>query len=297
MVEEDSTLPRRQLGRILRQRREEVGMTMAQAARLVEIGTTTLHRLEKGTADKIRVRIVQHLCEIYERGAEETAALKHLAEQAAVENWYVEYSDVLRGNFDNYVELEGAARHMVSYQELVPGLLQTAPYVQTMSCNYLRDPSDSDVRRAVELRMKRQAIIKRKVEPVTLDVVLHESALRRVVGSPKIMSDQLRHLADASTWPNVEVRILPFAAGIPMGLLPGPFVIMDFGTDSKGRPVEPTVVYVEGLVTANVYLQKQVDVERYCAVSAALHDAALNPVDSRALLRKTAKEYQQWTRN
>src|SRR6476620_3404309 len=107
MAEEDSTLPRRQLGRILRQRREEVGMTMAQAARLVELGTTTLHRLEQGTADKIRVRIVQHLCEIYERSPDETAVLKHLAEQAAVKNWYAEYSDLLPGKFDNYVELEG----------------------------------------------------------------------------------------------------------------------------------------------------------------------------------------------
>ncbi|WP_433601075.1 helix-turn-helix domain-containing protein [Nocardia sp. CA-135953] len=271
-------------------------MTMAQSARLVEIGTTTLHRLEKGTADKIRVRIVQHLCEIYERGAEEIAALKHLAEQAAVENWYEEYSDVLPGNFDNYVELEGAARHMVSYQELIPGLLQTGHYARTMIRNFFHDQSDNDVQRAIEVRMKRQAIIRRRVEPVTLDVVLHESALRRVVGNPKVMSDQLRHLAEASTWPNVEMRILPFAAGMPMGLLPGPFVIMDFGADSKGRPVEPTVVYVEGLVTANVYLQKQVDVERYCAVSVALHDAALNhPVESRAPVRKLAKESQQWT--
>lgn len=295
MAEEDGTLPRRQLGRILRQHREAVGMTMAQSARLVEIGTTTLHRLEKGTADKIRVRIVQHLCEIYERSAEETAALKHLAEQAAVKNWYAEYNDVLRGNFENYVELEGAARQLFSYQELIPGLLQTEAYAASLMCNYNPRETHGDLQRRVELRMRRQAITKRKFEPVTLDVVLHESALRRVVGSPKIMSDQLRRVADASTWPNVEVRILPFSAGMPLGVLPGPFVIMDFGTDSKGRPVEPTIVYIEGVVTANIYLQKQVDVDRYLQVSAALHDASLNPTDSRALLRKMAKEYQQWT--
>ncbi|WP_063047000.1 helix-turn-helix domain-containing protein [Nocardia pseudovaccinii] len=292
MAEEDSTLPRRQLGRMLRQHREAVGMTLAQSARLVEIGTTTLHRLEKGTADKIRVRIVQHLCEIYERSVEETTALKHLAEQAAVKNWYAEYSDVLRGNFDNYIELEGAARHLFSYQELIPGLLQTEAYAASLMRNYnLREP-DGDLQRRVELRMKRQVIVKRKFQPVMLDVVLHESALRRVVGSPKVMSDQLRRVADASTWPNVEIPILPFSAGMPLGVVPGPFVIMDFGTDSKGRPVEPSIVYIESVVTANIYLQKQVDVDRYLQVSAALHDASLNPVDSRALLRKIAKEYQ-----
>lgn len=291
MADEDSTLPRRQLGRFLRQYRDEIGMTMAQAARLVEIGTTTLHRLEKGTADKVRIRIIGHLCEIYERSAAETTALKRLAEQAAVKTWYQEYSDLLPGNFDDYVGLEAAAQQLISYQELVPGLLQTEDYARTMMRNYVAATSDSDVDRHVALRMKRQTIARRKSEPVGLDVVLHESALRRVVGSARIMANQLRHLADASTWPNIAVRVLPFTAGMPMGLLPGPFVILDFGLDGKGRSVEPTVVYVESVITANIYLQKQADVQRYRAVSAALHDAALNPVDSRALLRTTAKEY------
>jgi DNA-binding XRE family transcriptional regulator len=224
MADEVSNLPRRQLGRLLRGYRDEFGMTLAQAARLVEVGTTTLNRLEKGQADKVRVRIVAHLCEIYERSALETAAAKHLAEQAAVKSWHAEYNELLPSNFDNYVGLEAAARQLVSYQELVPGLLQTEDYARTMMQNYVPDETDAGIDRHVELRMKRQSLIKRKTEPVTLDVVLHESALRRVVGSPRIMTNQLRSLADASTWPNVTLRILPFSAGMPMGLLPGPFV-------------------------------------------------------------------------
>ncbi|MRH92397.1 helix-turn-helix domain-containing protein [Nocardia sp. SYP-A9097] len=292
MADEDSTLPRRQLGRFLRQYRDEIGLTMAQAAKLVEIGTTTLHRLEKGTADKVRIRIIGHLCEIYERSAEETSALKSLAEQAAVKTWYQEYNDLLPGNFDDYVELEAAAQQLISYQELVPGLMQTADYARTMIRNYFPDESDRDIDRRVELRTRRQTIIKRKTEPVGLDVVLHESALRRAVGDTNVMANQLWHLADASSWPNVEVRILPFTAGIPMGLLPGPFVILDFRRDGRGRAVEPTVVYIESVITANIYLQKPANVERYRAVSTALHDASLNQVDSRALLRHIAKEYQ-----
>lgn len=292
MVDEESTLPRRQLGRFLRQYRDESGMTMAQAAKIVEIGTTTLHRLEKGTADKVRLRIIGHLCEIYERTAAETAALKALAEQAAVKTWYQEYNDLLPSNFDDYVGLEAAAQQLISYQELVPGLLQTTDYARTMIGNYYVDESDRDINRRVELRVRRQAIIKRKTEPVRLEVVLQESALRRAVGGARIMANQLWHLADASTWPNVEVRVLPFTAGIPMGLLPGPFVILEFGSDSKGRAVEPTVVYVESVITANIYLQKPANVQRYRAVSTALRDASLDPMDSRALLRKTAKEYQ-----
>ncbi|UGT44220.1 helix-turn-helix domain-containing protein [Nocardia yamanashiensis] len=292
MADEDSTLPRRQLGRFLRQYREEVGMTMAQAAKVVEIGTSTLHRLEKGTADKVRVRIVAHLCEIYDCSAEDTAAMKRLAEQAAAKTWYQEYGDPIPGRFDHYVGLEAAARQLVSYQELVPGLLQTPDYAWTMTRNHLRDVPDAEIRRFVDLRLRRQAIVTRKTTPVALDVVLHESALRRLVGDPRIMAKQLRHLADAGTRPNIELRVLPFGAGIPMGLLPGPFVILDFGTDSKGRPVEPPVVYLESVLTADIYLQKAADLERYRAVSAALHDASSSPEDSRLLLRRIAKEYE-----
>jgi DNA-binding XRE family transcriptional regulator len=291
MADEDSTLPRRQLGRYLRQYRDENGMTLAQAAKLVEIGTTTLHRLEKGTADKVKVRIVQHLCEIYERSTQEIAAMKHLAAQAAVKNWYQEFNDVLPHNFDNYVGLEAAARQLFSYQELVPGLLQTADYARTMIRSYYVDEPESYIERRVELRMKRQTLVRRKIQPVRLDVVLHQSALHRRVGSPRIMSSQLLQLADASTWPNVEVRILPFSQGLPTGVLPGGFVILDFGMDGKGRPVEPTVVYIENVLTANIYLEKRSDVDRYRAVSAALRDAALSVTESRALLRKVAKEY------
>ncbi|MEU0543126.1 helix-turn-helix transcriptional regulator [Nocardia sp. NPDC005978] len=292
MAEEDSTLPRRQLGRFLRQYREEIGMTMAQAARIVEIGTSTLHRLEKGTADKVRIRIVVHLCEIYERSAEDTAAMKRLADQAAAKTWYQEYGDLIPGRFDHYVGLEAAARQLVSYQELVPGLLQTRDYAWTMARSHLVDVADHDIDRFVDLRLRRQMIINRKTEPIDFDVVLHESALRRVVGGPRIMAKQLRHLADAGTRPNITLRVLPFSAGIPLGMLSGPFVILYFGLDSKGRNAEPPVVYVESVLTADIYLQKESDLERYGAVSAALHSASSSPEDSRLLLRKIAKEFE-----
>lgn len=293
MADEDSTLPRRQLGRQLRQYREEIGLTLAQAAKLVEIGTTTLHRLETGKAHKVRMRIIQHLCEIYERSAEEWAAIKHLARQASVKSWYAEYDELLPVNFDNYVGLEAAARQIVSYQELIPGLLQTADYARAIMRSYMPEASPTAIEPRVELRMKRQTIIRRKAEPVRFDVVLHESALHRMIGTPKVMAKQLLHVADVSTWPNVSVRIVPFSAGMPMGLNPGAFVILDFGLDTKGRPVEPTVVFVENVLTANIYLEKEVDVDRYRALSVALHRASLGEVESRALLRKIAKEYQQ----
>nr|WP_308162988.1 helix-turn-helix transcriptional regulator [Nocardia alni] len=286
-----STLPRRQLGRHLRDYRTQSGQTIAQAARLMEWGASTLQRLEKGQADRIRTLDIQELCRIYGIPDDIAEGLKGLAQQAAVKSWWHAYGDMIPENFDIYVGLEASARSLLSYQsELVPGLLQTADYARAL--NRLGYPEDTveEVERRVQLRLQRQALITRRKDPANLVVVLDESVLRRVVGSARVMAAQLRHLADLSTRHNVTLRVFPFAAGVPLGLSPGPFVLLEFGADGKGQPVEPPVVYVEGF-TGDLYLERKADVRRYRRAHEVLLGSALDVDTSRSLLRQVAKEY------
>ncbi len=286
-----STLPRRQLGRYLRDWRTQGGLTIAEAARLMEWGASTLQRLEKGQADRIRTIDIQELCRIYGIPDEIADGLKGLAQQAAVKSWWHAYGDLIPENFDVYVGLEASALRLVSYQsELVPGLLQTADYARALNRLGYPEDTEAELDRRVQLRLQRQALITRKAHPATVDVVLDESVLRRVVGSARVMAAQLRHLADLSTRDNVTLRILPFAAGVPLGLSTGPFVILEFGTDSKGQPVEPPVVYVEGF-TGDLYLERKADVRRYREAHERLVRYALDDETSRHLLRLVAKEY------
>ncbi|MFE2993927.1 helix-turn-helix domain-containing protein [Nocardia sp. NPDC059246] len=286
-----STLPRRQLGRYLRDWRIQAGLTIAEAAKLMEWGGSTLQRLEKGNADRIRTIDIQELCRIYGIPAEIAEGLKGLAQQAAVKSWWHSYGDLIPENFDVYVGLEASAQQLSCYQsELVPGLLQTAEYARAL--NRLGYPEETvvEVDRRVQLRMQRQAMITRRMHPATIAMVLHESVLRRLVGGARVMAAQVRHLAELSTRSNVALRILPFAAGVPLGLSTGPFVILEFGCDSKGQPVEPPVVYVEGF-TGDLYLERQGDVQRYRRAQTGLERCALDVQDSRNLLRQVAKEY------
>ncbi|CAM4245955.1 helix-turn-helix transcriptional regulator [Nocardia ninae] len=286
-----STLPRRQLGRYLRDWRTQAGLTIAEASRLMEWGASTLQRLEKGQADRIRTIDIQELCRIYGIPDELADGLKGLAQQAAVKSWWHAYGDLIPENFDVYVGLEASAQQLSSYQsELVLGLLQTADYARALHRLGYPDDSEAELERRVQLRLQRQALITRKASPATVAVVLHESVLRRVVGGAKVMAAQLRHIADLSTNDNVAVRILPFAAGIPLGDSTGPFTVLEFGTDSKGQPVEPPVVYVEGF-TGDLYLERPVDVQRYHRAHECLQRAALDIQTSRHLLRQIAKEF------
>ncbi|WP_280382415.1 helix-turn-helix domain-containing protein [Nocardia wallacei] len=285
-----STVPRRQLGRYLRDLRQQAGMTIVEIARLIERGASTVQRLETGTADRIRLRDVEAICRVVGADPTITEALKGLAQQGNTKSWYHQYGDLIPVSFDVYMGLESAASALASYQELVPGLLQIPSYARMLYRIGHLDESDSEIARRVEMRIRRQILISRKTRPATVDVILDESALRRVVGDRRIMAAQLRHLADMSTRPNITIRVLPHAAGIPLGELTGPFTVLDFATGPGGKPIEPAVVYVEGYRGA-MYFEEAVDVHAYRATFEALGRVALSPEASRDMLRKMAREY------
>ncbi|WP_330251581.1 helix-turn-helix domain-containing protein [Nocardia sp. NBC_00565] len=290
MSESGSTVPRRQLGRHLRDLRLQAGMTMPEAARLIERGTTTLQRLETGQTHKIRLLDIRELCSVYSASDVVTAGLLGLAQEASGKSWWHDYGKLIPEDFNVYVGLEAAARRLTSYSpDVVLGLLQTPDYARILARTASPTDTPDEIERRVQLKRRRQNILTRKRQPTEFDVVLLECALRRVVGSRQIMAAQLRHLADMSTRPNLTLRVLPYSAGIPLGDPVGMFTVVDFGLDKKNEPIEPSVVYLENF-TGDLYLESQADVERYHVAHASIRRAALDETNSRSLLRQLARE-------
>ncbi|WP_459549034.1 helix-turn-helix domain-containing protein [Nocardia sp. X0981] len=290
MADIGSTLPRRQVGRYLRDLRQGAGLTIAELARRIERGATTVQRLETGAAERIRLWDIEAICRVC--GADETTidALKGLAQQGNSKSWWHQYGDLIPLNFDVYMGLEAGARKLTSFQELVPGLLQTPDYARTLT--RLAHPSepDSEIARRVELRGRRQIMLTKKNDPVPFDVLLDESVLHRVIGSRRIMEAQLRYLADIGTRANIGIRILPFGAGVPLGDLTGPFTILDFDDPAGAGPIEPSVVYAEGY-TGAMYFDDLELIERYRGAHVGLWRVALGEKESRQLLREKAREF------
>lgn len=291
MHDNGSTLPRRQLGRYLLDWRSRAGLTQAEAAELLDIGSTSLHRLERGLNGRVKVQEVEAACELYGVPEKLAEAFCGLAQQANVKSWWHEFGDLIPADFDLYMGLEAASAALTSYHpELVPGFLQKADY----TCVLVRDGNPhepaGDHERRVRMRQHRQLLISRRTQPATVDVVVHEAVLRRVIGNRKVMASQLRHLADIGTRPNVTVRVLPFTTGVPGGRAYGQFTILDFGITSRGTVKEPPIVFIPGLI-GDMYLEKQHDVRRYHEAYEALSSASLDAVNSRMLLRQVAKEF------
>lgn len=289
MVDTGSTLPRRQLGRYLRDWRSRAGLTQEKAAQLLEIGSSSLGRMEAGENSRINSHVIRAACDIYGMPEDLTSAMIGLAKQAGVKSWWHQYGDLIPENFDVYVGLETAATKIITYEpDLIPGLLQTSDYARSLVSQKWPDESPEQWEQRVQIKIRRQRIVTRKTQPIELGVVIGEAALHRVAGSRAIMANQLRHLADISTRDNVSLRVLPFAAGFPNGTTMPPFVILNFGEDQFGNSIEPHVVFLEGVV-GDMYLEKAEDVRRYYQRYESIEAAALDETTSRHLLRRVAK--------
>ncbi|WP_306303651.1 helix-turn-helix domain-containing protein [Nocardia pneumoniae] len=234
-------LPRRQLGWHLRNGRNELGLTLEQVAAMMQWSKSKLARIETAEGGgRLRELDIRELCRGLGFDDDMTTAMVELSRQSDAKCWWHTFDDVIRKSFNMYVGLEASATSLAMFRpNLIPGILQTANYARSLDRIYFPGDSDEELERRVQLRIKRQNIIMRRTHPISADIVLHESALRSVVGGRKTMAVQMRHSADVSTRPNVTIRVLPFSAGFPLGLYVGPYVILDFGRDAKGKEVTP----------------------------------------------------------
>jgi len=163
-----STVPRRQLGRYLRDLRGGQRITVKTAAEKLEWSETKLWRIETGQTS-LRSHDVELMCRIYAAPPDLTQALMGLAKETKAKGWWHAYGDVIPENFDVYLGLEEAAQQLAWYEpELVPGLLQTASYARAVITADNPEVEPGEIDRRVQLRIERQALIRRPTAPLAL---------------------------------------------------------------------------------------------------------------------------------
>ncbi len=285
-----STVPRRQLGRYLRNLRNSQRLTVRAAAERLEWSEAKIWRIETGQVS-LRSLDVEVMCRIYGATAELTGALMGLAKETKARGWWHAYGDVIPEGFDVYIGLEEAASAFSWYEsELVPGLLQTQRYAHTLIEADNPGVDVDEVDRRVRLRLARQALLTRVTAPPRLDIVLNEAIIRRPIGGVHIMTEQLDQLIKVGERANVSLRIMPFSAGLHLGVMSGPFVILRFPLNGEGRETEPPTVYVDGF-TGALYLDKPNEIGRYDGAFTDIGSMALDEGASRDLIHTAAREF------
>ncbi|MEV6733752.1 MULTISPECIES: helix-turn-helix transcriptional regulator [unclassified Streptomyces] len=281
-VNVNPTVRRRRLGAELRRLRLASGLTSTQVAERLMISQPKISHLENGRRT-IKPRDVRDLCALY--GVADPQLVDCLMRQAGEsgrQGWWVTFGEV---PYAVYVGLESEAAAVCSYEPLVvPGLLQTPAYAAAVIAETIPLATAEQAAARLEVRLRRQNRVHHPARSFRLWVVLDESALRRVVGSPAIMREQLEYLNHLGAQPHVTVQVLPHSVGAHAGVS-GQFSVLRFADASDGG-----TVYLERF-TSDLYLEKRSDVQRYSVMYEHLQAQALNPDDSRWFITQAAEVY------
>lgn len=187
----------------------------------------------------------------------------------------VEQSSVLP-YFRDLVEVERKAASIQTYESyLVPGLLQTESYARHAVGAFRPRLPESDIERAVLLRMTRQEILNQD-DPPRLWAIIDESALRRMVGGREVMREQCDHLLLMNQRPNIAIQVIPDDKGATCAY-GQQFMILTFAK-------RPSMAYLEDARSAR-YVREQDEVGTYSMTFDYLRSNALDDQQSDDLIR------------
>ena len=264
------TVRQRELGKRLRELRNQHKLTVEDVAGRLLCSATKMSRLETG-ARRPSLRDVRDLCVLYELDEQDSAELMSLARRAREPGWWTRYDDV---RLDPYIGLETAATAITAYSMYyVPALLQTEEYAAALIKAVAPHISPDAYRQRIEIRLRRQQLLEQDNRP-RYRVLLDEAVLRRGVGGVDAMARQLGKIIDAADGGRVTVQVIPFEVGAHAAQ-DSNFVLLEFDREPSLSPV----VFVEGL-TGNQYIERRADVARYRDAIERLRDSGLNPHDS-----------------
>lgn len=205
------TYRQERLGAELRKMRERAGITARAAAALLSSSPMYQSHLEKGRSgiseDRLR-RLAAHCA------CDDAAYVDGLVAMAAErgKGWWEEYRGIVVPTGLNLAELEHHAVRIQTFQMAhIPGLLQTEDHMRAAFRYASPELTPQDLDAYVAFRLRRQHVITES--PATpYEAIVHEAALRLLVGGRKTAQAQLERVLERSELDHVTVRVLPFTA-------------------------------------------------------------------------------------
>lgn len=281
MTNFSSTGRRRELGADLREIREYTGHTGSDMAAMLHWTPSTVSRAETGkrlTTER-EVTLFAGMCGV---AGERLQKLLDLAGEPDEFRLKV-HPDQIPDELRTLIFLEATATALDVFElGFIPGITQTEAYARALFEDWGKfDQAGIDLR--VQLRMSRRQVLTR-IDPVQCRLFVHETALRSMVGSPKIMSEQMLQLLFVSSRPQCSIRVVPTASG-GRGMTNGPFHIFHYAEDQP-------ITYVQNDATCE-FLEDQRVVKSYQEVLDRVATVALSEAESRGMIASLASEYEQ----
>jgi hypothetical protein len=156
--------------------------------------------------------------------------------------------------FEEWLRAEDKAVSLRYWQPIiVPGICQSADYARALLSHGTETGETVDA--LVAARLARRAIFDRP-EPPSVSVVIDELVLRREIGSPQIMYEQLTELAELSERPYITVQVVPAGSFGAYAGLPGALNL----ASGSGIPDVLHMDAVEGMTTERHTLVRKAEI-------------------------------------
>jgi transcriptional regulator with XRE-family HTH domain len=272
------------MGGYLRRLREAKGISREDAGYEIRSSESKISRMELGRVG-FKVRDVEDLLRMYGiTDQAEVDRLLALVKEANQPGWWHRYGDVLPNWFSAYLDLEGAASMIRTYEvQLIPGLLQTREYARALLMLGFGHTPLQEIDNRVNVRLSRQNILT-KDDPPMLWTVIDEAALHRPFGGKEVMRQQLQSLIQACERPNIRIQIVRFSSGAHSGA-GAPFTWLRFASEDL-----KDVIYIEHL-TSGLYLDRDDEVDAYQAAMEHLCVQAAEPSKTPDILREIIDQH------
>jgi transcriptional regulator with XRE-family HTH domain len=274
-----ATRLKKRLGSFLCEMRKRVDKTMEEAADHLKIEKSTVCRYETGEVMPVWSS-VHMLLTLYSVSKEELAEAALRFQAAKDEPRSVRLT---AGAPKAFRTLVNAEREAVRERELapfvIPGLLQTKRYTEALfeAGRALHKPAMRPDT-AIATRMDRKKPLDGP-DPMLLHALIDEAVIRREIGGPDVLSEQLDHLLSVATWPNITLQVISYTAG-GYGPMAGSFIIIDYP-----EPDTTPGVYLE-YPAGGAWVDDKDDVQRFTTTFDQAAAQALSPADSIHLIRQ-----------
>jgi transcriptional regulator with XRE-family HTH domain len=273
------------IGSNLRRLREAAGISREDAGEEIRGSASKISRVELGRVS-FRLRDVRDLMIMY--GVTDDDMIERFVDMAREANqpsqWH-RYSDFLPDWFSNYLDQEGAASRIRTYEvQVMPGLLQNEAYARAvMMLGYGHTPL-TEIDKRIDVRMKRQEILDREEKRPELWAVIDEAALHRPFGGSGVMRGQIQALIESCDRPNVRVQVVPFSSGAHSGA-GAPFTWLRFAWEELSD-----IIYLEHL-TGGLYLERDNEIDAYQAAMEHLCVEATQPDKTQDFLHRILRDH------
>jgi transcriptional regulator with XRE-family HTH domain len=276
------TIPRWQLGEQLTRLRDEAGLSQGEIAEQLGCSVSKIQKIEAGDVGLVRAELLLMLDAYSVKDATLRDELTQLQRLGKQRGWWSKFGHV-PPQFATFLGLENAATAIHIFEPLmVTGLLQTENYARTITTTADLF-TDEQAERQVKLRIERQQRVLDNEPPATW-VILDEAAVRRQVGGPAVMAEQMRQLQSLSR--TITLQIVPFTHGGYPGVR-GPITIFEFD-DQMHTPVAFCASHA-----GNLYMERSNELDECYLTFRHMTAAALSKQESLKLIADAARQYEQ----